>query len=694
MGRLYIAEKPSVAKALAEQLGKPRRGDGYYECEKGIVSYCIGHLLENATPDEYTSPDAPTTGKGHKIWRTEDLPIIPLKWIFHPKKETRKQLDILGKLLKRTDVTEIINAGDCDREGNYLVDQVLHYFKCNKPCLRFWVSAQDAVSIQRGLQNLKPNSEFKGWSDAACARSKADWLIGMNFSRSYTLAAGRGGQRTLLTVGRVQTPTLNLVVERDREIEGFTSIAYYNIEAKHEHTNGCYSGQWRSTVERQGIDHEGRIIDKTVAMSIARAVKGSPGVISEYRSEKKKQQAPIPFSLADLTMLASKLHGMTAENVLKIAQSLYEHKLTSYPRTDTGFLPESQHADAPMILSSIASNLPELGSIIEGADPSFKSNAFNDKRITAHHGIVCTAHKMMMSVLSKDEAIVYGLIARRYIAQFYPLHEYQDTRIETTIAKELFVTNGKTVLKAGWRIVLPGGASKEEVVLPKVSKGDSVNCVNATIKNAKTVPPKHYTEGTLIYAMENIHRLYEGSTDEKSALRDGDGIGTSATRASIISELKRRQYLVPKGKSIVSTPYGRSVVDAYPDDIKSAHITAMNERKLKAIEQTGHGLEQFMREQENYVREHVGTVNGLAVTVVAPPEERYSKKKASKKAAKRKPVNTASEHCCTKCGSGLVLRTAKKKKTKFWGCASFPTCKSTYQDRDGKPAFCIKHTSS
>ncbi|MGJ8530129.1 DNA topoisomerase 3 [Maritalea sp.] len=687
MCRLYIAEKPSVAKALAEQLGNPRRADGYFDCDDGIVSYCIGHLLENASPDEYTSPEAPKTSKGNKIWRTEDLPIIPSEWIYHPKKETKKQLNVLGKLLKRKDVTEVVNAADCDREGQLLVDQVLEHFNCKKPCLRFWVSAQDSVSLQRGLENMRPNSEFKGWSDAASARSKADWLIGMNFSRSYTLAADRGGQRSLLTVGRVQTPTLSLVVERDRTIENFIPVEFYKIEAEHKHEKGVYLGSWRSTVERQGIDPEGRIVDHSVAVRIASCVKGAEGVISEYHCERKKQAAPIPFSLAELTMLASKLHGMTAENVLKVAQSLYEHKLTSYPRTDTGYLPESQHADAPAILTSIAANFPTLANTVEGADPSLKSKAWATSRTTAHHGIICTAHKKATSALSKDEAIIYELIARRYIAQFYPLHEYQDTRIETTIAEELFVTTGKTILKAGWRVVLPGGATKEQAILPMVSKGDSVDCINTTIKNAATVPPKHYTEGTLIYSMENIHRLYEGTTDEKSALREGDGIGTSATRASIISELKRRKYLEPKGKSIVSTQYGRSVVDAYPEEIKSAHLTAMNERKLKAIEQSGNGFQQFMTEQERYIREHVSLVNGLSVSVVTPPECSPGKKMANKNAVKSATQKTSSGYSCKQCGSGLVQRTAKEKKTKFWGCASFPKCRSTYKDKSGKPVL-------
>lgn len=435
------------------------------------------------------------------------------------------------------------------------------------------------------------------------------------------------------------------------------------------------------------MDQEGRIVDRSVALKIVNSVKGSDGKVSDYRCETKKQPAPIPFSLADLTMLASKLHGMTAENVLRTAQTLYEkHKVASYPRTDTGFLPESQHADAPMILASIAANRPDLSNLVAEADPTIKSRAFADSKVTAHHGIIPTAQRVSMSALSKDEALVNDLIVKRYIAQFYPHYEYLDTRVETTIAAEVFLSTGKTVLSMGWRQVLPGGATKEQV-LPKVEKEDHVSCHSASVKNAKTVPPKHYTEGTLIYAMENIHRVYAGSADDKASLKEGDGIGTSATRASIISELKRREYLVPNGKSIISTPYGRSVIDAYPEDVKSAHLTAMNERKLKRIERTGEGLESFMQEQESYIRHHTSTVSSLTITAIEPPKPKKPANRNGKTVPRKKASGATSEHCCKQCGSSLVLRVAKEKKKKFWGCSNFPDCKSTYQDRSGNPVL-------
>jgi len=682
--RLFIAEKPSVAKALADELGGPQRNDGYIVCDNATVTWCIGHLLENAEPDEYLSDDIPVTGKGTKVWRAQDLPIIPSEWILKPKKETKKQLNAIGKLLKRKDITEIVNAGDPDREGSLLVDQVLEHFNCNKPCLRFWVSAQDSTSLQRGLKNLKPNSQFKGWSDAAKARGNADWLIGMNLSRAYTLAADRGGNRALLVVGRVQTPTLNLVVERDRQIESFVPLPFFKIEAVLDHANGKYLAHWKNTTDRDGVDAEGRILDKAVASNIAAKVKNEDGSVDSYVSDKKKQAAPVPFSLADLTMLASKVHGMTADAVLKAAQSLYEkHKLTSYPRTDTGYLPESQHGDADTVLVSVRANLPSVENLIENADTSIKSRAFNDKKVTAHHGIIPTAQRTPKSALNGDETLIYEMVVRRYVAQFYPPYEYQDTRIEASIQNERFVATGKVTISPGWRSVLAGGGDKQETELPIVAVGDAVKATSVTIKDAKTSPPKSYTEGTLIYAMENIHRLYTGSKDDKANLRETDGIGTSATRAGIITELKRRKYLIPKGKSIVSTEHGRSVIDAYPDSIKSAHITAMNERLLKAIEQTGEGLQEFMANQESLVRDHVAKVNSTSINVKGAPEKANKKKKSSKK----KATKVTSKYPCGACGAGLVLRKARVKGTSFWGCSAYPGCKTTYSDKAGKPAI-------
>ena len=344
--RLFIAEKPSVAKAIAGELGATGKGDGFIECGTDKVTWCFGHMLEQADPDEYTPDDVPRGQSGKKVWRVDELPIIPESWILKPKDDAKKQLAVIGKLLK--EAKEIVNAGDPDREGQLLVDEVLEHFRNSKPVRRFWVSAQDSVSVKRGLAALKENTTYAGWADAARGRQRADWLIGMNLSRAYTLRAQRGGSRALLTVGRVQTPTLALVVARDREIEAFKAVPYHTIRAVVQHAGGSFAAAWKAKEDQAGLDSEGRLVDTAVADALVAAVKGQPGTIAAYKQEAKKQNQPLAFALSDITALASAKFGYSAEDVLNTCQALYEtHKLTSYPRTDCAYLPESQHADAP-----------------------------------------------------------------------------------------------------------------------------------------------------------------------------------------------------------------------------------------------------------------------------------------------------------------------------------------------------------
>jgi DNA topoisomerase-3 len=544
--RLFIAEKPSVAKAIAGELGETLKGDGFIQCGSDKVTWCFGHMLEQASPDEYTPDDVPRGQSGRKVWRVDELPIIPTTWILKPKDDAKKQLAVIGKLIREAE--EIINAGDPDREGQLLVDEVLEHFNNNNPVRRFWVSAQDSVSVRRGLAALKDNSVFASWADAAKARQRADWLIGMNLSRAYTLRAQRGGSRALLTVGRVQTPTLALVVGRDREIEGFKPVPYHTIRAEIQHAGGAFTAAWRASEDQVGLDPEGRLIDTNIANAIVEKVKGKTGTIAEYKQEAKKQSQPLAFALSDITLLASNKFGYSAEDVLNACQSLYEtHKLTSYPRTDCAYLPESQLADAPRVLEAVKLVSPELSGIVDGADPRIKSKTWDDSKITAHHGIIPTMHKGSKAGLSDKERNIYELIVRAYLAQFYPLHEYMQTTVGAEIEGETFTASGKVVTRNGWRDVYQeadddSDKDQEEGSgqrLPAMKQGDGVTCIQATRKDAKTKPPARFTEGTLTRAMENIHK-FVSDPQHKKMLRDGDGIGTSATRASIISELKRR----------------------------------------------------------------------------------------------------------------------------------------------------------
>ncbi|BCM78171.1 DNA topoisomerase III [Aeromonas caviae] len=676
--RLFIAEKPSVAKAIASELGQTGKGDGWIQCGSDKITWCFGHMLELAEPDEYTPDDVPRNDKGKKIWRVEELPIVPSEWILQPKDDAKAQLNTIGRLLK--EATVIVNAGDPDREGQLLVDEVLEHFGCHKPVQRFWVSAQDSVSVRRGLDALKDNATYRGWADAAKGRSRADWLIGMNLSRAYTLRAQRGGSRSLLTIGRVQTPTLNLVVMRDREIEAFKPIPYHKIAAEIRHAGGSFIAAWNPREDQAGLDAEGRLTDTAIANSLVEKVTGQAGSIVGYEQTAKKSAHPLAFALSDITLLASNKFGYSAEEVLNVCQSLYEtHKLTSYPRTDCPYLPESQHADAPRVLAALKVVNPELASVIDKGDVSIKSKTWNDSKITAHHGIIPTMHQGNKAALNEKERAIYDLIVRAYIAQFYPLHEFLSTGVEVLVADERFTANGKVITKNGWHDVFQAeeeeDKDKEEESksqkLPPMKNGDNVTCIQAQRKDAKTRAPAPFTEGTLIRAMENIHRFVT-DPQHKQLLRDGDGIGTSATRAAVISDLKRRTFLEVKGKQIRSTPLGRGMIDALPEVVKSPVLTAIFERTLKGVEEGKASLDDFIQKQVAFVTNEVTKANNGAVKV----------------GGEKTP--TISVYKCKACGKGLCKRPGKTKGSFWWGCSGYPDCKQTYPDVGGKPNYVVR----
>ncbi|MEQ1620622.1 MAG: DNA topoisomerase 3 [Methylococcales bacterium] len=677
--RLFIAEKPSVAKAIAGELGATGKGDGFIECGQDKVTWCFGHMLEQAGPDEYTADDAPCSpSTGKKLWRIEDLPIIPGTWIMRPREDAKQQLAVIGRLLKTA--SEVVNAGDPDREGQLLIDEVLVHFKSSQPVRRFWVSAQDSISVQRGLADLKDNAAYRGFGAAAQARGRADWLIGMNLSRAYTLRAQRGGSRVLLTVGRVQTPTLAIVVARDREIEAFKPIPFHTIQAQIQHANGTFVARWNAKEEQTGLDSEGRLVDTEVANALLETLRGKPGRIIEYKQEAKKKVHPRAYSLSDITLVASNKFGYTAAEVLEICQSLYEtHKLTSYPRTDCNFLPESQHADASLVLAAVKHVNSGLANLVDGADAAIKSKTWDDSKITAHHGIIPTMHHGSATGLTDKERSIYELIVRGYLAQFYPLYEYMSTVVGVDVSGEIFRASGQVVIRNGWRDVYTvdeadDGDDKdagESQTLPPMKQNDAASCLKATRNDSKTKPPARFTEGTLQRAMENIHKFVT-EAEHKKMLRDGDGIGTSATRASILSELKRREFLETKGKQIFSTALGRSLVDALPDVVKSPVLTALYERMLKGIEQGTSELDAFITKQEQFIRDQVTKANTGSVSI----------------AGGKDTLKVSELHKCMACSNGLTRRASSKKKGVFWwGCSNYPTCKQTYPDIKGRPDY-------
>ncbi len=619
--KLFIAEKPSVAKAIAAELGVSSRGDGFISCRNDVVvTWCFGHLLEQAEPDAYLPDDIPKTKKGRKVWRMEDLPIFPKSWVMEAKTErgAKKQLSVIGKLLKNA--SAVVNAGDPDREGQLLVDEVLEHFKARQPVERFWVSAVDPASIRKGLAKLGDNKSYSGMRDAARGRSRADWLLGMNLSRAYTLANSDG----LLAVGRVQTPTLFMVARRDYVVRNFVPVPYLSISADLEKDALPFTARWKPREDQKGLDEEGKLL---IDLDIGRALveklsKEKTATVVSAGTKRRKAYPPKAYSLADIQIEASKRFGMTAENTLKVCQSLYEvRKITSYPRTDCGYLPESQHGDAPAVLAAVAKNFPASAAACAKADPKLKSPTFNDKKVTAHHGIVPVANTVDPSSLTREEADIYRLIVRRYIAQFFPVHEFDETEVALDLGGETFTAKGKVVRVVGWKILFEKDRKAVEEkkkkarakdgedldddedsgqTLPPLKKGDVCNVRAVKGREDKTKPPQFFTEGTLIAAMENIWRSFDDPKGQ-AMLKEAGGIGTPATRAAIIAELKRKEYLAVDGKYLHCTESGRMLLKKVSPRIRSAAMTAHFEERLKLVEAGTEPLDNFVSEYEAFI---------------------------------------------------------------------------------------------
>ena len=448
--RLFIAEKPSLAQAIADGLGGGQKAGTHIKVGNDVVTWCKGHILELVEPDEYLPDAVPKNSKGKKVWRLEDLAIIPKTWKSIPVPETADQLKAIRALLK--DATLIVNAGDPDREGQLLVDEVLEYCGLDPDgnrVQRILISAMDTVTVQKALGAMKPNNMYRPLRLCARGRQRAEWLIGFNGSRAFTCK-----YQTLITVGRVQTPTLALVVARDLEIENFKPKDFFTPTLTLE--DGTQMKWCGRTVDTPGIDEEGRIVDRKLAEAIVRRIEqGIKGQITLADAEEKAEKAPLPHSLDSLSIELSKKTGLSAQRVLDACQGLYEtHKLTTYPRTDCRYLPESQIADKGRVLQALHGT--SLRQLVEGSDTNLRSRAWNDKKITAHHAIIPTGESPTGKRLTEDERIVFDTVSRYYIAQFYPDHRYMDLQVEALFGEDKFRSARKESLAPGWKVVLGG----------------------------------------------------------------------------------------------------------------------------------------------------------------------------------------------------------------------------------------------
>lgn len=643
--RLFIAEKPNLGKAIANGLGNGHKDNGCIRCGNDVVTWCFGHMLEPAYPQDY-KPE-------YAHWRREHLPIIPASWKYTVKRSAAAQLKLIGKLLG--EAASVVNAGDPDREGQLLVDEVLEHFKYRGPVARIWLPSLDDRSVQLALKNITDNAPNAPLRDAARARMLADWLVGMNATRALTIAGREAGRGEVLSLGRVQTPTLALVVARDREIASFKSIDYLVLRANIIHTAGSFTATFIPSDTQVGLDSSGRLTDAAVAAALIGGVKGTDGIVMEAARENKSKATPLPHCLSSLQKVASSKLGMSAKQVLDTAQSLYEKKLTTYPRTDCRYLPEEQFDGAASVLTALAA-VSSLQDMAKQADTSMKNAVWNTKKITAHHAIVPTGEAP--GTLSGAERSLYELSATAYCLQFFPSMRYEAQKISLTLGDTGWEATGRRVLDAGWTRFTGNDTDEqdEEQALPLVEQGDAVQCRDVQTVRKKTSPPSKFSEGSLIEAMANVH-LFVGDAQAKATLKESKGIGTEATRANIIETLKERGYLTAEKKSLVSTALGREVIDLTPPSLKDPITTAVWEERLEAIAQGKESIDTFLAEQ-------IRVLPGLLTPILGEGKPAFP---------------------CPACGAALNRRKSKKDGSWFWGCSAYPNCKTILPDDNGKP---------
>ena len=665
--KLYLCEKPSQGNDIAKVLGANQRGDGcLYTSDKQVcVTWAIGHLVEQFGPADYDP--------AFQRWSFETLPIIPPQWQVAPKKETKKQYNVVMKLIKAANA--VVIATDIDREGETIARELLDLAKFKGPIQRLWLSALDEASIRKALGTLKSNQETLPLYYAGLARSRADWLIGMNFSRLFTLLIQeKGYQGKALSVGRVQSPTLALVVNREREIANFVPKSHFTLAVQLNVSDGQFMAQY--VIPEQYCDEDGLCLDSRVVQAASQKIKQSgTAQVVNVETKREKQNPPLLFALSDLQSECNRLYGMGAQQVLDIAQSLYEtHKATTYPRTDCGYLPESQLAEVPAVIKALVAADKNLQKILPHLNLSQQSRAWNDKKITAHHGIIPTQGRVDMSKMSEDEFKLYDLIRRRYLAQFLPLCEVDKTVVQLESGGQTLIAKGNVTLAAGWKMLFGKAAEEDESnddnakqKLPVLKANQQCRVIDTEIRSLQTSPPARYTEGTLLTAMKNAARFV---TDPrlKQQLRETEGLGTEATRAGLIQSLFDKGFVKKKGKQMIPTAEGMMLIDNLPEVLKDPGLTALWEQALNQIAEGAMSLETFMQKQEVFIRHLMN-------------QSRQSGVRLGSIEIKK----------CPKCGSPMAKRNGKNGM--FWSCTKYPDCDGI-ENIDGKFGKTSKKTST
>lgn len=601
MKKLVLAEKPSVGRDIARVLNCNKKGNGFLEGDKYIVTWALGHLVTLADPEEYNAR--------YKTWNMEDLPMLPDEIKLVIIKQTGKQYNSVKTQLHRKDVNEIIIATDAGREGELVARWIIEKANVKKPIKRLWISSVTDKAIKDGFNNLKDGKAYENLYQAAQGRAEADWIVGINATRALTVK-----YNSQLSCGRVQSPTLALIAKREEEIRTFKPRDYYGIVATTKDINFTW---------QYGKNNESRSFDKSYVEKTISALKNKNCNVVDVEKSLKKSYSPRLYDLTELQRDANKLFGFSAKETLSIMQKLYEsHKVLTYPRTDSRYLTDDIIPTLKDRLKAInigsyskyASNL--LKTQIKG-NKSFVDNS----KVTDHHAIIPTEERVMISNFTNNERKIFDLVVKRFLAVLYPPFEYEQTLIKAKIGDENFIAKGKRVLKQGYREIYDNKDDDEneddvrEQNLPLINKGDLINVTSIKETSGKTAPPPYFNEGSLLSAMENPAKYMDTQNHELAKiLKDTGGIGTVATRADIIEKLFKTFLIENRGKDILITGKGKQLLELVPEDLKSPFLTAEWEKKLNLISQGKLSRKSFMDETRKYTKEIIHEIKIMKET--------------------------------------------------------------------------------
>ena len=684
---LVLAEKPSVGRELARVLKCSRKSDGCLIGDKYIVTWALGHLVTLADPDAY--------GDEYKTWSLETLPMLPGKMKLEVIKQTSKQYSIVKRQLRSSEVSSVIIATDAGREGELVARWIIEKSGVKKPIKRLWISSQTDKAIKEGFQKLRDGKEYYNLYMAAQARAEADWLVGLNVTRALTCKFN-----AQLSAGRVQTPTLALLVQRENEIKKFVPKEYYTIEAD----IGKLFVSWRS--KDGGLS----TFDREKAERISKEIKGKPFKLTSLRSSDKQTYAPMLYDLTELQRDANKLYGYSPKQTLNIMQKLYEqHKALTYPRTDSRYLTDDIVPTLNERLRAVT-----IGDTKAAAEDILRrklkinKSCINNSKVSDHHAIIPTEQKVPMISLSTEEKRIYNLVVKRFLACFMGPYKYKQIKAEFECESEKFTAGGKEEVSLGWKAVYSSDysfddedtadAQERKQILPKMKYSDEFICKNTFVKSGKTKPPARYTEATLLSAMENPSRFVN---DKNMKEYLGGGLGTPATRADIIEKLYSSFYVEKQGNSMVPTSKGVQLIDLVPPDLKEPLLTAKWEQELEKISKGKTQKQKFIAEIEKYSADLVKTVKNSSAEYkhdnmtkkTCPDCGKYLLEVNGKKGKMlvcqdrdcgyRRSVSIITNARCPECHKKMELRGEGEKKSFYCSCG-YREKYSAFKERRGQ----------